>query len=359
MKHQQRWHLSRSLKPSRHWLWAFSLPLIVAPGALADQLPTDLNGWYQTHDGRVYKIHQRNRRVWLTRYEASSGTPLTHFKGRINAEANKIEGKIQSCTYSGTQFVYGAGEKPFTFTARNTGAQKSLGFTQADGKWIQFYPRNPLSNVDNSQGVCNLAKLAQSTWLVDQDRDTKLALYKIKNDPLSFWVYSLGYYNQYREGRWAKWPIARLDFRRIGNDQNPQESRSDTVFEVTHCYQGLNRDMQDKLFRHTSNRNITELVSLRRTDSRTFILKNIQSGGLLYKIYDRSEYPIRYDYWNRNTSSPEERIAFKIISGNTMQPKFLYRDATGRRVGAPFFDSTFFANPQTNAPAVQQCQYQI
>ena len=356
MKHQQRWHLSRSLKPRRHWLWALSLPLIVAPTALADQFPANLTGWYQTHDGRVYKIHQRNRRVWLTRYEASSGTPLTYFEGRINAEANKIEGKIQSCTYSGIHLLYGAGEKPFTFTARNTGAQKSLGFTQADGKWIQFYPRNPLSNVDNSQGVCNLAKLAQSTWLVDQDRDTKLAIYKIKNDPLSFWVYSLGYYNQNKEDRWEKWPIARLDFRRVGSGENSQELPSDTVFEVFHCYQGLTRDIQDELFRKT--RSSTQLVSLRRTNSKTFILKNnLQAGGLFYKIYDRSEYPIRYDYWNRSSSSPEERIAFKSISGNTRQPKFIYRDATGRRRGAPFFDSTFFANPQTNAPAVQQCQY--
>ena len=357
MKHQQRWHLSRSLKPRRHWLWALSLPLIVAPTALADQFPANLTGWYQTHDGRVYKIHQRNRRVWLTRYEASSGTPLTYFEGRINAEANKIEGKIQSCTYSGTQFAYGAGEKPFTFTARNTDAQKSLGFTQADGKWIQFYPRNPLSNVDNSQGVCNLAKLAQSTWLVDQDRDTKLAIYKIKNDPLSFWVYSLGYYNQNKDDRWEKWPIARLDFRRVGSGENSQELPSDTVFEVFHCYQGLTRDIQDELFRKT--RSSTQLVSLRRTNSKTFILKNnLQAGGLFYKIYDRSEYPIRYDYWNRSSSSPEERIAFKSISGTTRQPQFMYRDATGRRRGAPFFDSTFFANPQTNAPAVQQCQYQ-
>ena len=357
MKHQQRWHLSRSLKPRRHWLWALSFSLIVAPTALADQFPANLTGWYQTHDGRVYKIHQRNRRVWLTRYEASSGTPLTYFEGRINAEANKIEGKIQSCTYSGTQFVYGAGEKPFTFTARNTGAQKSLGFTQADGKWIQFYPRNPLSNVDDSQGVCNLAKLAQSTWLVDQDRDTKLAIYKIKNDPLSFWVYSLGYYNQNKDDRWEKWPIARLDFRRVGSGENSQELPSDTVFEVFHCYQGLTRDIQDELFRKT--RSSTQLVSLRRTNSKTFSLKNnLQAGGLFYKIYDRSEYPIRYDYWNRSSSSPEERIAFKSISGNTRQPKFIYRDATGRRRGAPFFDSTFFANPQTNTPAVQQCQYQ-
>ena len=357
MKHQQRWHLSRSLKPRRHWLWALSFPLIVAPTALADQFPANLTGWYQTHDGRVYKIHQRNRRVWLTRYEASSGTPLTYFEGRINAEANKIEGKIQSCTYSGTQFAYGAGEKPFTFTARNTDAQKSLGFTQADGKWIQFYPRNPLSNVDNSQVVCNLAKLAQSTWLVDQDRDTKLAIYKIKNDPLSFWVYSLGYYNQNKDDRWEKWPIARLDFRRVGSGENSQELPSDTVFEVFHCYQGLTQDIQDKLFRKT--RSSTQLVSLRRTNSKTFILKNnLQAGGLFYKIYDRSEYPIRYDYWNRSSSSPEERIAFKSISGTTRQPQFMYRDATGRRRGAPFFDSTFFANPQTNAPAVQQCQYQ-
>jgi len=357
MKHQQRWHLSRSLKPRRHWLWALSFSLIVAPTALADQFPANLTGWYQTHDGRVYKIHQRNRRVWLTRYEASSGTPLTYFEGRINAEANKIEGKIQSCTYSGIHLLYGAGEKPFTFTARNTGAQKSLGFTQADGKWIQFYPRNPLSNVDNSQGVCNLAKLAQSTWLVDQDRDTKLAIYKIKNDPLSFWVYSLGYYNQNKDDRWEKWPIARLDFRRVGSGENSQELPSDTVFEVFHCYQGLTRDIQDELFRKT--RSSTQLVSLRRTNSKTFILKNnLQAGGLFYKIYDRSEYPIRYDYWNRSSSSPEERIAFKSISGTTRQPQFMYRDATGRRRGAPFFDSTFFANPQTNAPAVQQCQYQ-
>jgi len=357
IKRQLRLHLSNNLKPRRHWLWALSFPLIVAPTALADQFPANLTGWYQTHDGRVYKIRQRRRNVWLTRYDASNGMPLTYFEGRINAEANKIEGKIQSCYYSGRDLLYGAGEKPFTFTAKNTDAQKSLGFSQADGKWIQFYPRYPLQNLRQSWVTCNLAKLAQSTWLSGKDRDSRLALYRAKADPLIYWVYSLDRYrikqNEGVEGvgRWADRPIARLDYRSTGSHLNP----SDTYFEVYHCYDGIQDAIKEELKR--KNRSARALVSLTRTGSNTFELRRFRGTGLFYKIYDPSEYPIRWNDWHP-TDTSEEKIELKGISGITGQPKFIYQDERGRRRTTPFFDSTFFANPDLNTPAAQTCRYQ-
>jgi len=324
----------------RH-LCVLSLPFALTPFVFADQLPSSLTGWYQTHDGRTYKIRQRGRNVWLTRYEPSNGMPLTYFEGRINAEGNTIQGDIQSCWASGTGFYYGAGEKPFTFKAKNTDAQKSLGFTDADGKWIQFFPRYPLRNSLQPERMCNLARLARSTWLTGQTRDSQLALYRDKSDPLIFWAYSIKRYNADREGVWAKWPVARLDFYRVGSDSNP----SDTLFQVHHCYQGLNDSIRSELYTRTRT---SQFVSLRRASEKTFELRPIH-GQFYFRVYD----PARTQY--RFTTS--ELGSFKSVSGDTLKPSYLERGANGRRLSVSFFDPSFFVAPGSNVPAVQRCEF--
>ena len=324
----------------RH-LCVLSLPFALTPFVFADQLPSSLTGWYQTHDGRTYKIRQRGRNVWLTRYEPSNGMPLTYFEGRINAEGNTIQGDIQSCWTSGTGFYYGAGEKPFTFKAKNTDAQKSLGFTDADGKWIQFFPRYPLRNSLQPERMCNLARLARSTWLTGQTRDSQLALYRDKSDPLIFWAYSIKRYNADREGVWAKWPVARLDFYRVGSDSNP----SDTLFQVHHCYQGLNDSIRSELYTRTRT---AQFVSLRRTSEKTFELRPIH-GQFYFRVYD----PARTQY--RFTTSELGR--FKSVSGDTLKPSYLERGANGRRLSVSFFDPSFFVASGSNVPAVQRCEF--
>ena len=151
-------------------------PLLLSPvAANADQLPNNLNGWYQTEDGRRYFIEEKNGKVNLTRYNPQSGFPISAFQGNINQQRTAISGTLKSCTVGHENY------RDFAFQARHTGAQRGLGFNDRDG-WKQLYPGSPLRHAKIGP-IC-------ASWLAGDFENRNHSLYRTSSSPTTYLYYS-------------------------------------------------------------------------------------------------------------------------------------------------------------------------